>query len=322
MTQTSLMMVSGTDDHLRRKFIRQVQKGYRSRGWQVVSMDGEDHAYLESLLNSNGVLFDQQTFVVVTNPEKLPLAVVKDHAKDTSPSVVLFLVYTGDKPTGKVSELVPPEGTKPPINLPSFFKMEEYAVKYAKEEARAGGYPMDHGLATSLVLHVGTDLGLLGFEVAKACVLARARNHQGLLTPAIVKDTLAPLSEIDGSAIVTALGTRNRTSLVAELHRYRVSKGGDPTIELCGKTLSPTVLKWVQAAHLHESGVSPDAAAGRVSASPWYWKNIILPPARAWGFQGCRNLLRVIAKAQTAVFSGSVHPWVVLESGLLLAFGG
>lgn len=315
-----LWLVTGADDHRRRRFVQTVTSKRRSEGWTVQSLEGTDPEGVSRLLSSSGVLFGGYTLGVVSTPEKLPQALLKAHLSDPDPSVTLLLVFEGDKPPAVLSDVVPKSHTKS-FPLPPFYKMEEYSCDYVKEELRGWGCRMEGALAVALVRKVGTDLGVLQFEIAKACLLTKAKG--GLdVTPEVLRDTLAPLSECDGSAVLEALASRVEKRVALELRRYKDSKGGDPTLELCGRVLSPAFLRWFQAAHLSVSGVSAAAGAGRVGANPWYWEHKILPPARAWGVVGCKELLAVTARAQSAVFGGLLRPWTLLEAGLLHAVKG
>lgn len=313
--EVPFLLVGGTDEYRIRRFVRTIVTAKSAAGWTITELEGTDHEGVQRLLSSSGVLFDGQTLVVVTTPEKLPQGLMASHSKDSEPTVVFLLVYDTDKPTGPIADLVPKTCTRF-FSLPPFYKLEDYAVKFIREECRSQGITVEDPLAVALTRKVGLDLGVLSFEVDKACQLAKSLGV-GALTPEILRDTIAPLSEVDGTALIDAIGSQNLKRVSSEFHRYLLSKGGDPTVELCGRVLSPTILRWLQAAHLHESGVSPTAAAGRMGANPWYWENKVLPPARNWGVLGCKNLLAVVAKSQVAVFNGGVNPWVILESGIL-----
>lgn len=315
MSEPPLLLVSGGDEYRKRRFIRGLVTKKQQDGWTVYPLVGTAHGELDQVLSTTGVLFPGNALCVVTTPEKLPLNIVKAHSLDTDPCVVLLLVYDTDKPSGPIADLVPKTATKS-FTLPAFYKLEDSAVEFAREEAKSRGVSLEHTLALALVKKVGTDYGFLAFEVEKAARLATAQGVK-TLGPEIFKGTIAPLSEADGSGILDALGVGNKARLATELSRYKASKGGDPTVELCGRVLTPTALRWFQAAHMSANGVSPQGAAGRLGANPWYWEHKVLPPARALGVVGCKNLLSVISKSQTAVFSGWVNPWGVLESGLL-----
>jgi DNA polymerase III delta subunit len=250
---------------------------------------------------------------VISNPEKVHPEDVAYHLQEPNPGLVLLLVSEEDKPSGGVLNGFPPAQTKT-FSLPAFYKLDEYAADYARELTRARGVDLPDGLARALVKKVGNDLGVISFEIDK---VLRLVGGVKVLEPVHFRGTIAALSELDGGFVADALGTRNVKLLSDELFRYKTSKRGDPTIELCGRTLTPTVFKWLQAAYLHTKEMSIMTAAGRVSASPWYWENKVLPCAKNWGVEGCQNLLSVVAKAQTAVFEGAINPWGILSSGVL-----
>ena len=315
MKLPAALLVAGTDAHRRRAFVRDLVTKCAREGYDTPPLDGTDRAGVQSLMGFVGVLSSKPTLAVVTHPEKLHPADVGDHLRDPNPCLTLLLVSEVDKPSGGILDGFPPAQTKT-FTLPPFYKLDEHAAEYARELAKSRGVALPDGLARAIVRKVGNDLGVVYYEIDKAVTLARALGVV-LLEPAHLKGTLAPLTELDGSTVVEALGTRNAKLLADELTRYKNSKKGDPTIELCGRTLTPTVLRWLQAAHLHGKGVSPASAAGRVGSSPWYWEHKVLPCARAWGTDGCRDLVGAIARAQNAVFDGAVSPWALLESGLL-----
>ena len=317
-----LLVVYGTDDFRRERFLRSVVGKNVKDGWAISHVDvGTPSAEgaVGDILSTVGVLFSQPTLCVLRKPEKASEGLVKllkVHAGESGePMVVFLLVYETDKPSGHLWDLVPKSAHKG-FPLPAFYKMEEAAVSFVAEEAR--GFKVDTNLATALVRKVGTDFGVLSFEVSKIVTLARSLGVT-VVTPEMVKQAMAPLSESDGSGVLDALAFKSTPKVARELEAFRKSKGGDPTIELCGRVLSPSLLRWLQAAHFHASGLSPTVAAGRLSANPWYWENKVLPPARAWGVPGLAKLLSVVAQSQEAVFRGSICPWVVLESGLLRA---
>lgn len=315
MKLPAALLVAGSDAHRRRVFIRDLVTKCSREGYDTPPLDGTDRAGVQSLMGFVGVLSSKPTLAVVTHPEKLHPADVSDHLRDPNPCLTLLLVSEADKPTGGILDGFPADQTKT-FTLPPFYKLDEHAAAYARELAKGAGVDLPDGLARAMVRRVGNDLGVVSYEVGKAVRLAAALGVT-VLEPAHLKGTLAPLTELDGTTVVDALGTRNVKLLADELARYKSSKKGDPTIELCGRTLTPTVLRWLQAAYLHGKGVSPASAAGRVGSSPWYWEHKILPCARAWGTDGCRELVETIARAQSAVFDGAVSPWYTLESGLL-----
>lgn len=309
------LLVSGTDAHRRRLFVRDFLTKCVANGYSIQPVDGADRGALQSLFSTVGILFPNPTVAVVTRPEKIDPSEVGSHLQESNPLLTLLLVSEADKPSGGILDGFPPSQTKT-FSLPPFYKLDEYAAEYARTVSKSLGVDLPDALSRAMVKRVGNDLGVISYEAEKAARLARSLGVS-VLEPAHIKGTIASLSELDGGAAVEALGMKNAKSLSDELSRYKSSKKGDPTIEFCGRSLTPSVFRWLQAATLHSRGWSVPAAAGRVGASPWYWENKILPVARVWGVGGCRDLLSVISRSQIAVFEGSVRPWGILESGLL-----
>lgn len=315
MKLPAALLVGGTDAHRRRVFVQNFIAKCVKNGYTTHPLDGGDREGLQSLVATVGVLFPNLTLAVITRPEKVKPEDIADHLREPNPYLVLLLVSEVDKPTGGVLDKFPAAQTKL-FPLPPFYKLDEHAADYACELAKAGGVQLSDGLARILVKKVGNDLGVVSFEIDKVVRLSCALGVK-ILEPIHFRGTIAALTELDGSTVADALGTRNVRLISDELLRYKVSKRGDPTIELCGRILTPTVFRWLQATYLQSKGVSPAGAAGRVSASPWYWEHKILPCARIWGIGGCQELLDVIARAQTAVFDGTIRPWGILETGVL-----
>lgn len=309
------LLVAGTDAHRRRVFVRDFTAKCVASGYTVQPVDGADRGALQSILGTVGVLFPNPTLAVVTRPEKVAPDDVADHLREPNALLTLLLLSEDDKPTGGVLDGFPASQTKT-FALPPFYKLDEHAADYARECAKSRGVDLTDALARAMVKRVGNDLGVVSYEVDKAVRLATALGVKDI-EPSHLKGTLAPLTELDGTTVADALATRSARLIADELTRYKASKKGDPTIELCGRTITPTVFRWLQAATLHARGWSIIAAAGRVGASPWYWEHKVLPVARTWGVDGCREILTAVARAQSAVFDGAVNPWALLESGLL-----
>lgn len=309
------LLVGGTDGHRRRVFVRDFIAKCIASGYIQQPLDGADRAGLQSLVSTVGVLFPNPTLVVITRPEKITAADLGGHLQSPNPDLVLLLVSEVDKPSGGILDGFPAAQTKL-FTLPAFYKLDEHAAGYARELSKAKGVDLPDGLARAMVKLAGNDLGVISFEVDKAVRLATALGVK-VLEPAHLRGTVASLTEQDGSAVLDALGTRRARVISDELARYKASKKGDPTIELCGKSLTPTVLRWLQAAYLQSTGTAPASAASRVGSNPWYWENKVLPHARNWGVDGCRGLLGAVSSAQKSVFDGALNPWGLLESSIL-----
>lgn len=315
MKLPAALLVGGSDGHKRRLFIRDFVAKCLAEGFVMHPMDGEDRGGIQSLVSTVGVLFPNPTLVVVTRPEKIKPDDVSDHLSNPNPDLVFLFVSEADKPTGGILDGFPAAQTKL-FPLPPFYKLDEYAADYARELAKSHGMDLADGLSRAVVKKVGNDLGVIYYEIDKAVRMARVLGVT-TIEPGIIRATIASLTELDGSAMGDALGTRSTRLIADELTRYKLSKKGDPTIELCGRVLTPMIFRWLQATYLQTKGISVTGAAGRVGASPWYWEHKVLPSARMWGLDGCKALLNVISRAQAAVFDGVIRPWGILETGIL-----
>jgi DNA polymerase III delta subunit len=314
---TPVLLVGGSDEYQRRRLVNKVVSTRRGEGWSVMPVDGKEEGALNPVFAMSS-MFEGSTLCVVSNPEKLPVAVVADHIQSPDPKVVLLLVAEGDKLSGPIFDLVP-KGCVKTFALPPFYKLDEHAAAFVQNEVKARGSKIESGLASSWVRRVGNDLGVLSFEVQKAVLFAGDGVE---LTASHLRETLAALSETDGSAVLEALGRKDSKHLSMEMQKYRQSRGGDPTIELCGRTLTPSLTRWLQAAHLAQAGMSSAAAAGSVGANPWYWEHKILPYAMRSGVVGCARMLGIVADAQTLVFRGGINPFAYLEASFLAFFQG
>jgi DNA polymerase III delta subunit len=308
--------IAGEDAVRARVFARKLAQHARAQNATVTWFEGaEGDLAVERAYSTAGVLFAQDQWIFVTDAEKFSADVVRAHATtDTNPSLVVVLISSTLK-VASLEALVPPSARKS-FALPPFYKMDEHAAGWAVEWAHGRGVQMDSATANALIRHVGHDLGYVAFEVDKAAALARARGSTKIDLP-ILRGSVAALAAEDGTAVVEALSARTARPLAEALATYGARARGEPTVELCGRVISPAVMRWFQAAALDSNGVSPSAAAGRCGANPWYWEHKVLPAARRWGVGGCGALLRVIATAQRAAFAGSISPWGVLMAGLL-----
>lgn len=309
---TGVFVAGGSDEFQRRRLVSKIVSTRRGEGWNIVPIDGKEKGALDPIFSMSS-MFSANTLAVVENPEKLNPESILEQLRDPDPKVTLLLVTESDKPSGPIFDAIPKTSVKV-FSLPASYKLEEYATSFVVGEAKERGYVVDPQLAAALVRRVGTDLGVLAFEVQKVSMLLPKGET---VRPEHLRDSLAPLAESDGTAIIEALGSRDASRLSVELVRYKSSRGGDPTIELCGRILTPSLTRWLQAAHLAESGMTAQAAAGVVGSNPWYWEHKVLPYALRWKVAGCARLIGIVANAQTLVFRGGISPFAYLEASLL-----
>lgn len=301
-------LVHGSDSYRREKFVRLLSTRKRQEGWSILEADGTDRGLIEKAVSSASMM-GGNILVVIKTPEKMEPALF-DYCDETT---CFVLVSEFDKVPPALESV--PASNRKSFQSPPFYKMEEWAADAVVGFARSRKCHIDGKMAMALVRKVGVDLGILDWEVDKAVRLARTRGLVELGAD-IIRDSMSPISSSDGSRLLDHLAEKNTVGVVKELELYRLSHEED-TIKICGKVLTPHIMRWLQAAHLDSIGMSPDVAAGRVGMNPWYWGNKVLPAARNWGVSGCGMILGVVARGQEAVFNGSVNPWIVLESGII-----
>jgi DNA polymerase III delta subunit len=309
-----VLLVSGNQGLLRDRRLREIIYGCEKSGWAVEELDSFDeiHNYLSGFAS----LFSGKRVALWKSKEKFDATMVKEFAKDPSPNLSLLFCYPGT-PTaksdfGKLVKAFPK--THSIFTKPSDFKLEEAAIEFCVAEFKLHGMVISGNLAAALVRKVGSDFGIVSFEVLKATELARAQGVTEIV-PEILKGSMAVLAEASIWPLLEALENRNGRATANVLERLGET-GRRNTMKVLG-TLRATLLTCAQAAELHERGVSPKEAAEIVGSHIYRYQKTILPLARNWGRNRLFVLLEKLAKAERAVLSGGIDPWNTLVSGIL-----
>lgn len=313
-----VLVVSGEQVLLRQRFLRHLVTTQKAAGWTIVTVDGKDPLGVRDALQDAGMIVQQKILAVVENPEKVDLELLQRHAESKDADVTLLLVIDGE-PDGrtKFGKLVKKDlaAVHKGFPLPDSWKADEVASSFVVEEAQRHGKTIRPAVAGALVARVGSDLGMLAFEIDK---MARLADAQGLNTIDTdeVRGGMAPIAEASVFPISAALGTRDKKKLLVSMERVRQTAGSAATMRVA-RFLGSEVIKWMQAAHL--DALPPKAAATELGMNPWYFEEKILPPARRWGKEGTVRLVADLAATERAVLNGAVNPWLVLTSRLVSA---
>jgi DNA polymerase III delta subunit len=314
---SSVVVVAGNEPFLRQRLVREIVRGKSSAGWDIQYADAKVSGEFERAL-SGGMFVETDTLVVVSNPNKANLELLKRHAEDETATKVLLLLYEG-KLRGntkfgkwaKADKSRHREFLKPDKK----FKHEDHAVGFTLEEAKRLGYKLDRKLALAIVRRVGTDLGVLHFELVKVALIAELDGSKEI-TPQRLKGTLAMLTEASIIPVSDALGMRHEGKLIKALNRVRATSKGEPVIPVC-RFLWASVKWWIGAAWCMDRGMDNQEAADQLGLHSYRYTNFIAPAARRWGYHDLVALGRAIAVSERAVLSGHVSPWVGLEARLL-----
>ncbi|MFA6234558.1 MAG: hypothetical protein WC824_10305 [Bacteroidota bacterium] len=318
----SVFVVSGAQDFLRRRFLNGVVKGQQNEGWLVEYVDGSVTGELRDSLNQGGSFFesdeDRKTLIVVSNPEKADLELIKEHVEEQEPDAVLLLDLEGEpKGNTKFGQFVKALGKNAHSNhpKPAFWDEVEVAARFCVTEAKSRGKILEENLANELARKVGTDLGFLAFEIQKMAMLADIDQSETIRVDH-VQGGKAVMSEAILSPLTDALIFRNRNLMAISLNQIRKSSKRDPTLRIAG-FLWATVSKWLAVSEFLKSGVGLDEGASKLKLNPWFFKNKLVPQVQRWPCEDVLKLVHVLAGAERSVLNGNLNPWVVLVTGLL-----
>ena len=200
--------------------------------------------------------------------------------------------------------------------------VRELAVRFVKSEAASltgNKEALEEKLADALVGAVGTDLGVLSWEILKAVTLASAEGRK-TLSPQDIRSVMRVSTELDMSPLREALASRDRKRVCSALEKIRNSSSEDPVMLLLRARGGPAdlVMTWLQVSLLLEKGVtSSSEIASRLSQPEWAISKEAIPAARKWGSSPLRRLLRLLSLVDRGVLKGSPAPWVSCEAALL-----
>lgn len=315
-----LLVVSGGQDLLRRRFLLGVMATQRAAGWKVVEVDALIPGAFQEALQGDPFGDAVPTLVVVSNPEKIPLELLERHAALSDYTTTLMLHLDGE-PDGRTKFGKAVKGTWGPVHksfpLPTDWQAPKVAVDFVQAEMSRLGFTIPVSLATILVERAGADLGVLAFEVEKIAILAKL-DGVTTIDPKHIKGGMAPIAEASVFPISEALAAKQPKKLMKALTALRRTSRDDPTMRV-SRLLAASVMKWLQASYLTE--LPAKAAAEELKVHPWVYETKVLPALQRWGRPGTIQLVSDLAAAERAVLSGARDPWVVLTTRLLAACG-
>jgi len=306
-----LSIVSGNEHLLRVRFLDELIQSRGSR--RLDRVDGSDPS---ALLQATTGMFDLESMVVVHNPHQADLEMLEGFYKDGDNTNVLILYYTG-KPRGntKWGKFTKKHKSihKSFLGPEKDYERPRIAVEFVQAEAKRHGKVIPLKLATALVVRVGTNLGVLSFEMVKISALANADGVSEIVADH-VRGAMAEIAQAAVYPIREALEVRSRRRLIRACDRVKERATSDPTIGVC-RLVGASAFKWLSIADLE--GVGFDQMAQELGPNPWYLKNKLYPVARRWGKNDLIRLVRAVTEAERAVLQGEVDPWILLCSRLV-----
>jgi len=308
--------VYGSEGFLRRRMVRLAIKEAIAAKRQIEYVDGKDPDAFEDAMSST-TLFAEPQLLVITNIDDIDPFAIEAHSKEGDNTVALLLVHEGD-PKKKSEELIEfvPKPYRFSYAKPPPYKAGDVSAKFLISEAKKRGLEVGPDLADALVSKVGTDLGMLSFELLKVEALLAARGDGPVVTAAHIKDTMVMTGEVDISSVVDAVGRASVPRLLKAMDDVKRNSSRDPTL-LTVAWLSKKAMTWLHASTLLQQGAGEDEGASRTGTPPYVYKSFIIPVARRWQTSRLTTLVKRISAAESAVKSGRVAPWTQLECGLV-----
>lgn len=297
--------VAGSDDFMVRRYIKEWTTHLESQGYKTTQcLPGE----LGEELSAAG-LSDAKRHFVVESPD------VKEDGDTLFPpmdGIVVTLVF-GDKLPKKWEELLKPHKVTTFDDVPPH-KQGDRALAFLAQEVRRQGLELAPELQKALVSKVGTDRGVLSFEVWKAGLLA---SPSKVITLETLAGSIAPMLDAEIEPFVEALKRKNDQKIFRALAHISDTAPADPTIKLCRYVLEMFV-PILQACSCLGLGMADEDAAQACKTNPWVYRNKVKPVAQHLGEDRCVALVNVFADTERDVKLGAQKPLMLLESRLLI----
>lgn len=319
-----LVVLMGSMEFLLRRELKKALVAATKSHREISIIKGDDRDSLSSVLSSTGVFFKGTSLVVVENPEKVDVGMLKEHQARGNNATCVVLVQEGSfKARGTLAKFVQtlPKEVVAKYEAPPPWKETEETVGFLVGEAQRRKLKLDWSLATGMVQNIGTDYGILSFELDKIERLISARNDPKEITPEHVKAVMAAFTELGVLPIVDALGQRDLKKLsraLVNMHRTHGGPMSGATLKVCG-LLSHNLSTWLTATILLARGASSDEIAERLKLHAFVVKKSILPVARRWTEEELVALVRALALIERGVKRGHVNSWIELECVLFRA---
>jgi len=307
-------IVSGSESYLR---VREVQKAMYAAAAtkrRVETMPGSNHDAVDDAV-SGAAIFSEPVLLVIREIKDMDPEIVQAHAEDGDNTVAMLLVYEDDipkkGPAFRVSEAVPKD-FRFSFKKPRDYKAPELAAKFVQDQAKAAKLKMPPQLASALVEKVGTDLGVLRWEVLKLQVYLRAIGEGPEVTPTHVMATMVMMGEANIGAVVEAVAVASEKHVLRALEAVKVNSSDDPTLPTVA-WLHNRVRTWLHVAALDAQGASEAEGVSRTNLNPYVYSKLTVPIARRWGTSRLVDLAHKLSSVEASVRRGIVDPWARLE---------
>ena len=317
-----LAVVSGKQKYLARREVKRALSVMRDR--RVIKVPGDDYGAIQDVISTPSMFDLQDVLLLVEHPEKLPSTdVLIEHVQAGENDIAVILGFEGEAPAkGAFAKLLKelPEEHHIKFPLPKPWDVAKEAVAFCVREAQELRLSLDAKAAAPLIAVVGTDYGVLAYEIQKAAYFAKSEGRKGIRRQDLGK-TVAPVFQHEAFPVVEALGAKDKVRVLRNLGMIERTSKDDPTMKVCG-LLGNRISLWIRATHLMSNGYDANDAAGRLGMHAYPFKKDLLPVTKRWSVAALVDLLKGIASVERGVKTGRANPWIQLNTLLLSACSG
>jgi DNA polymerase III delta subunit len=206
------------------------------------------------------------------------------------------------------------------FRLPKPWELEDYAVSFVSQEAKAIGLKLSSVMGRALVLGVGTDLGVLSWELDKVHKLLEYEQRLDQEVQASdLKSTLTSYSEFGPFPVVDAFSRRQLKptgKALANFYRTYSGKNKSDSVILMCSILGRTLGQWLHAKTLRSGGLSLEQTAKEMGMHSYVLKKNIIPVLSGWTEDELVSLIKKLSKVERGAKTGAMNSWSALESAL------
>jgi len=315
------MMLSGDNRFIRRRAVRHLIDQAHKAGYEITHAlsDGE---VIDAI--TMGTTFGQPTLIVVA-PGDLDIKTAEALIEDKPKKVGILIEVEGLVNEKKMPVAALVHGAyQTTFGIPKKRKdLEGMASKFVRHEAdtllgKKGS--VEKGIAEAIVRSVGTDFGMLSYEMVKVTALVRSRGGDKI-TVADLQQTIRASASSDMQPLREALARADEVGTAKALAKIRQKSVSDPTMLLLRARGGPADLayQWLRASLLLEKGMDARGIASGLGIPEWAATRDVIPAAKKWGRQNLARLVRDLSITDRGVLSGIPSPWVACEAALLHA---
>jgi DNA polymerase III delta subunit len=310
-------ILSGREEYLRKREQNEAVSMCIQTGRLVEYLNGEDGS-LSDVLSNTGVLFDEKTLVFLSNPEKANLDLLIEHHQGGENDVAVVVLVEGEiKSKSKLEKLSKalPEKLTAKFSSPKPWERDEWAMKFVMDDFRRNDKAISSELAMAIVNVIGTDLGVLHFEVMKVCYLLDSKGVRDA-TPEDLRSILAPFSEASALPLIEAIGEKSIARVSKLLLQIKKTTGGpkSSTVLKTMALLNSNLVKWILVRDLLDRGIGTSEISERSGLNEYVLKKNVLPLVRKWSQNSLLRFFSKLVEIERGVRLGWVDTWSVFES--------